>query len=135
MDEKIALWGSQKAGLLCILPFESERYINQALIKIYPLQSLPSARMFRAPSCPVPKDATHYFILRERQEGCGGLERRESRSAPEGGADFLSSAGVAYSAAGKSGKSFPAVSKFARRPFQQVISHSGSLLEFSEFYS
>ena len=41
-------------------------------------------------------------------------------------------AGIAFRAAGKSGNHFPAASKFAGNPFQQGISDSHSLLEFSE---
>ena len=43
-------------------------------------------------------------------------------------------AGVAFGAAGKSVKNFPAASKFARKFYQQGISDSHSLLEFSELY-
>ena len=63
---------------------------------------------------------------------------------PEGGADFPAGpfsvpenaqtlAGVAFCAAGKSGNNFPAASRFAGKLFQQRISDSHSLLEFSEF--
>ena len=41
-------------------------------------------------------------------------------------------AGIAFRAAGKSVRNFPAASKFARKLFQQGISDSHSLLEFSE---
>ena len=42
-------------------------------------------------------------------------------------------AGIAFLAAGKSVKNCPAASKFAGKLFQQGISDSHSLLEFSEF--
>ena len=41
-------------------------------------------------------------------------------------------AGIAFRAAGKLVKDFPATSKFAGKPFQQGISDSHSLLEFSD---
>ena len=41
-------------------------------------------------------------------------------------------AGIACRAAGESVRNFPAASKFARKLFQQGISDSHSLLEFSE---
>ena len=41
-------------------------------------------------------------------------------------------AGTAFRAAGKSGKNFPAAPKIAGKPFQQGISDSHSLLEFSD---
>ena len=43
-------------------------------------------------------------------------------------------AGIALRAAGKSGNTFPAASKFAGKLFQQRISDSHSLLEFSELF-
>ena len=68
--------------------------------------------------------------------------KRKSRSVPEGGADFPEAfslpenaktlAGMAFHAAGKSVKNLPAASKFAGKLFQQGISDSHSLLEFSE---
>ena len=68
--------------------------------------------------------------------------RRRSSSVPEGGVDFQQPfslpesartlAGIAFQAAGKSGNHFPAASKFAGKPFQQGISDSHSLLEFSD---
>ena len=42
-------------------------------------------------------------------------------------------AGLAFGAAGKSVKNFPAASKFARKFFHKAISDSDSLLKFSEF--
>ena len=42
-------------------------------------------------------------------------------------------AGIAFRAAGKSVKNFPAASKFAGKLFQQGISDSHSLLKFSEY--
>ena len=42
-------------------------------------------------------------------------------------------AGIAFQAAGKSVKNFPAASKFAGKLFQQGISDSHSLLEFSDY--
>ena len=70
-------------------------------------------------------------------------QRRKSRSVPEGGADFPAAvflagkcpktlAGIAYRAAGKSVKNFPAASNFAGKLFTQGISDSHSLLKFSE---
>ena len=69
-------------------------------------------------------------------------QRRKSRSVSEGGADFpaavslpenaQTSAGVASGAAGKSTKNVPAAPNFAGKLFQQGISDSHSLLEFSE---
>ena len=47
----------------------------------------------------------------------------------------LALAVIAFRAAGKSGKNFPAASKFAGKPFQQGSSDSHSLLEFSDFLS
>ena len=41
-------------------------------------------------------------------------------------------AGIAFHAAGKSVRNFPAASKFARKLFQQGTSDSHSLLEFSD---
>ena len=70
-------------------------------------------------------------------------QRRKSTSVPEGGADFQQPfslpenaqtlAGIAFRAAGKSVRNFRAALKFARKRFQQGISDSHSLLEFSEF--
>ena len=69
--------------------------------------------------------------------------RRKSRSVPAGVANFPAAfflagkcqalAGIAFHAAGKSANDFPAASKFARKLFQQGISDSHSLLEFSDF--
>ena len=69
--------------------------------------------------------------------------RRKSSSVPAGAANFpaavfpcrknaQTSAGIAFRAAGKSVRNFPAASKFARKLFQQGISDSHSLFEFSE---
>ena len=68
--------------------------------------------------------------------------RRKSRSIPEGGADFPATiflagsaqtlAGIAFRAAGKSGRNFPVAPKFAGKSFQQGISNSHSFLEFSD---
>ena len=43
-------------------------------------------------------------------------------------------AGIAFHAAGKSGNHFPAATKFAGKLFQQQISDSHSLLEFSDYW-
>ena len=69
-------------------------------------------------------------------------QRKKSRSVPEGGADFPADiflagnaqtlAGIAFRVAGKSANNFPAASKFAGKLFQQGISDSHSLLEFSD---
>ena len=70
--------------------------------------------------------------------------RRKSSSVPAGTADFpaavfLAGKGpkpwqgwIAFRAAGKSVRNFPAASKFARKLFPQGISDRHSLLEFSE---
>ena len=71
-------------------------------------------------------------VLRRTQEGCGGLggaNFQQPFSLPENGQTL---AGIAFRAAGKSPNNFPAASKFARKLFQQGISDSHSLLEFSE---
>ena len=44
-------------------------------------------------------------------------------------------AGIAFRAAGRSGKNFPAASKFAGKPFQQGISESHSLLDLTDYLS
>ena len=67
-------------------------------------------------------------------------QRRISRSGPEGGPIFQQPfslhaqtlAGIAVCVAGKSENTFPAASKFAGKLFQQRISDSHSLLEFSD---
>ena len=69
-------------------------------------------------------------------------QRRKSSSVPAEAANFPAAvflagsaqtlAGIAFRAAGKSENHFPAASKFAGKPFQQGISDSHSLLEFSE---
>ena len=69
-------------------------------------------------------------------------QRRKSSSVPAGAANFPAAvslpesaqtlAAIALRAAGKSETHFPAASKFAGKPFQQGISDSHSLLEFSE---
>ena len=80
--------------------------------------------------------------LRRTQEGCGGLGGENPAAFPKARPIFQQPfslpesaqtlAGIACRAAGKSGKNFPAASKFAGKPFQQGISDSHSLLEFSE---
>ena len=69
-------------------------------------------------------------------------QKRKSRSIPEGKADFPAKfslpenvqtlAGIAFCAAGKSVKNFPAASKVAGELFQQGILDSHSLLEFPD---
>ena len=76
------------------------------------------------------------------QEGCGGLGGENPAAFPQARPIFQQPfslpesaqtlAGIAFRAAGKSGNRFPAASKFAGKPFQQGISDSHSLLEFSE---
>ena len=61
------------------------------------------------------------------------VSEEKSSSVPEGAASFPAAAflaGVEFRAAGKSGKNFPAASRFAGKPFQQGISDSHSLFEF-----
>ena len=80
--------------------------------------------------------------IRRTQEGCGGLGGENPAAFPKAGPIFQQPfslpenaqtlAGIASRAAGKSGKNFPAASKFAGKPFQQGISDSHSLLELSE---
>ena len=60
----------------------------------------------------------------------GGADFQQPFSLPENGQAL---AGIAFRAAGESVKNFPAASKFARKVFQQGISDSHSLLEFSDF--
>ena len=80
--------------------------------------------------------------VRRTQEGCGGLGRENPAAFPKTGPIFQQPfslpesaqtlAGIACRAAGKSGNNFPAASKFSGKPFQQRISDSHSLLEFSD---
>ena len=80
--------------------------------------------------------------FRRTQEGCGGLGGENPAAFPQARPIFQQPfslpesaqtlAGIAFRAAGKSGNHFPAASKFAGKPFQQRISDSHSLLEFSE---
>ena len=63
---------------------------------------------------------------RSRRRGQFSSSRFPCRKVPQ------TFAGIAFRAAGKSGNHFPAASKFAGKPFQQGISDSHSLLEFSE---
>ena len=80
--------------------------------------------------------------IRRTQGGCGGLGGenpaaflqarpifQQPFSLPENAQTL---AGITFRAAGKSVKKFPAASKFAGKFFQQGISDSHSLLEFSE---
>ena len=79
--------------------------------------------------------------LRRTHEGCGGLGGENPAAFPQARPIFQQPfslpesaqtlAGIAFRAAGKSGNHFPAASKFAGKPFQQRISDSHSLLEFS----
>ena len=78
----------------------------------------------------------------DTQEGCGGLRGENPGAFPQAGPIFQQPfslpesaqtlAGIAFRAAGKSVKNFPAASKFAGKPFQQGVSDSHSLLEFSD---
>ena len=84
----------------------------------------------------------HPPLFRRTQEGCGGLRAENPAAFPKAGPIFQQPfslpenaqtlAGIAFRAAGKSGNNFPAASKFARKLFQQGISDSRSLLEFSD---
>ena len=77
------------------------------------------------------------------QEGCGGLRRENIVAFPKAGPKFQQPfsllenaqtlAGIAFGAAGKSMKNFQAASQFAGKLFQQAISDSPSLVEFSDF--
>ena len=84
------------------------------------------------------------YIYQKTQEGCGGLRGENPGAFPKAGPIFQQPfalpenaqtlAGITFfGAAGKSVKNSPAASKFARKLFQQGISDSHSLLEFSEF--
>ena len=80
--------------------------------------------------------------IRRTQEGCGGLGGENPAAFPQARPIFQQPfslpesaqtlAGIAFRAAGRSENHFPAASKFAGNPFQQGISDSHSLLEFSE---
>ena len=80
--------------------------------------------------------------VRKTQEGCGGLGGENPAAFPKARPIFQQPfslpenaqtlAGIAFRAAGKSVKNFPAASKFAGKLLQQAISDSHSLLEFSE---
>ena len=84
-----------------------------------------------------------FTFVRRTQEGCGGLVGENPAAFPKARSIFQQPfslpesaqtlAGIAFRAAGKSGENFPAAPKFAGKPFQQGISDSHSLLEFSEF--
>ena len=80
--------------------------------------------------------------VRRTQEGCGGLGGenpaaflkarpifQQPFSLPQNAQTLTR---IAFRAARKSGKNVPAASKFAGKPFQQGISDSHSLLEFSD---
>ena len=81
-------------------------------------------------------------MVRKTQEGCGGLRGENPGAFAKAGPIFQQPfslleiaqtlEGIALRAAGKSMKNFPAASKFAGKPFQQGISDSHSLLEFSD---
>ena len=83
-------------------------------------------------------------FFRRAQEGCGGLRGENPGAFPKAGPIFQQPfslpenaqtlAGIAFRAAGKSAKNFPAASKIAGELFQQGISDSHSLLEFSDSY-
>ena len=80
--------------------------------------------------------------LRRTQGGCGGLGGENPAAFPQVRPIFQQPfslpenaqtlAGLAFRATGKSVNHFPAASKFAGKLFQQGISDSHSLLEFSE---
>ena len=81
-------------------------------------------------------------ILGPLKEGCGGLGGENPAAFPQARPIFQQPfslpenaqtlAGIAFRAAGKSVKNFPTALKFAGKPFQQGISDSHSLLEFSD---
>ena len=93
-------------------------------------------------NCLVLKRSGSCLKLRRTQEGCGGLKGENPAAFPQAWPIFQQPfslpesaqtlAGIAFRAAGKSENNFPAASKFAGEPFQQGISDSHSLLEFSE---
>ena len=80
--------------------------------------------------------------IRRAQEGCGGLGGENPAAFPQARPIFQQPfslpesaqtlAGIAFRAAGKSVRNFPAASRFARKLFQQGISDSHSLLELSD---
>ena len=80
----------------------------------------------------------HVLFFRRSQEGCGGLGGENPAAFPKAGPilqqpfslpeSAQTMAGIAFRAAGKTGRNFPAASKFAGKPFQQGISDSHSLL-------
>ena len=81
-------------------------------------------------------------LFRKTQEGCGGHRGENPGAFPKAGPIFQQPfslpenaqtlAGTAFRAAGKSVRNFLAALKFAGKLFQQGISDSHSLLEFSE---
>ena len=81
-------------------------------------------------------------LIRRTQEGCVGLVGENPVAFPKARSIFQQPfslpesaqtlAGIAFRAAGKSVKNFPAASKFAGKPFQEGVSDSDSLLEFSD---
>ena len=80
--------------------------------------------------------------IRKTQEGCDGLGGENPAAFPKAGPIFQQPfslpesaqtlAGIAFRAAGQSGKHFPEASKFAGTLFQQGILDSHRLLEFSD---
>ena len=80
--------------------------------------------------------------FQKNSRGCGGLRGENPAAFPQKQPIFQQPfslpesaqtlAGIAFRAAGKSENNLPAASKFAGKPFQQGISDSHSLLEFSE---
>ena len=92
--------------------------------------------------CPKYLPQLHVLHSQKNSRRLWRSQRRESSSVPEGGADFPAAislpenaqtlAGIAFRAAGKSVKNFPAASKFAGKLFQQGISDSHCLPEFSD---
>ena len=87
--------------------------------------------------------AQRLLALGKTQEGCGGLRGEKPGEFPKAGPIFQQPfslpenaqtlAGIAFRAAGKSVKFFPAASKCAGN-LEQGISDSHSLLELSDFH-
>ena len=83
-----------------------------------------------------------HVMIRETQEGCGGLRGENPGALPKTGPIFQrpfslpenaqTLPGIAFRAAGKSVNNFPAASKLAGKLFQQGIADSHSLLELSD---
>ena len=96
------------------------------------------------PADPQHADPRGFLVFRRTQEGCGGLEGKNPAAFPQARPIFQQPfslpesaqtlASIAFRAAGKSGNHFPAAPKFAGKPFQQGISDTHSLLEFSDVW-